>query len=686
MRAVALLASYNERRFIGACLEHLARNDIDAYLIDNCSTDDTVALAEAWLGRGLLGIESFPRKEGDVYDWRALLERKEQLARKIDADWFIHMDPDEFRLPPRGKGSLAEALEAVEREGFNAVNFTEYTFVPSRESPDHDHPDFQRTLRTYYPFAPKFPHQLNAWKATDEIELARSGGHEVRFSGLRMHPEAFPMKHYLFLSIPHAIEKYVKRHYDPGEVKGGWHGWRAALTAGQLCLPSASELRVTRSDDDLDPSEPRAKHYLEPHPANEAGPESAIPLMPGPEDVPPGTTLLSTPQFDAWLRSRLAEREPAAVVRFGDAEARLLMGPRPEKESMQDAIRKLGLETGLPFSPADVTEIQTLVSLAFDQADVLGIRYGHRFLTDHKRWMDRVSTIYSERVAAGRPPATLAHCLLSHQIADSLPELLAGRAVSVISCRNLGPVLEGEWGLDDVAVYQVPSQHTVRDVDGTYEAAMYEVPIWPDAHASVRSQLTVREQGEVFLIGAGLFGKGLCIDVRNKGGIALDMGSALDRIAGKVTRGPKRRALDLQAKGMSAEQIASRLQSVYGVDVDRETVSRGLAELQRERLANRRAELAEELNGVRREGRRLTRQLETLERERATKVALIETLEAEVARTAKSRSFRYGHGILRRISRWTMRRPARRSALDAAGNLLQEARRDLGRVTDGGPR
>jgi hypothetical protein len=43
-------------------------------------------------------------------------------------------------------------------------------------------------------------------------------------------------------------------------------------------------------------------------------------------------------------------------------------------------------------------------------------------------------------------------------------------------------MLEGdEWGLEDVAVYQVPSQHSARDVDGAYERAM-QVPIWPDAH------------------------------------------------------------------------------------------------------------------------------------------------------------------------------------------------------------
>jgi Glycosyl transferase family 2 len=263
MRVVALLAAYNERRFIDACLEQLEGQGVEAYLIDNGSSDDTVALAEAWLDRNLIGIESFPRGEGDVYDWRGLLRRKEELARELEADWLVHADPDEVRLAPARGQTLAEALAEVDRDGYNAVDFLELTFTPSREAPDHDHPDFRRTLRTYYPFAPRSPHRLTAWKAGPEVDLASSGGHRVSFPGLRMNPEPWLMKHYLFLSVPHAIEKYVRRRYDPEEVESGWHGWRASLTAADIELPTESQLRLTNGDDDLDPSAPRRKHHLE---------------------------------------------------------------------------------------------------------------------------------------------------------------------------------------------------------------------------------------------------------------------------------------------------------------------------------------------------------------------------------------------------------------------------------------
>jgi Transposase, Mutator family/GT-D fold-like domain len=279
---------------------------------------------------------------------------------------------------------------------------------------------------------------------------------------------------------------------------------------------------------------------------------------------------MSKAELAAWLRRRVRERTPTAVVRFGDAEGRLLTCD-PE-----DMLRELESESGLSLSLADVIEVRALVDWAFDEADVLGI-VTERLSDAHQKLMGKLAALYAERVAKGRPPAAFAHNMLGHHVVDELPELLAGRRAGVISCRDLGPVLEREWGLEEVNVYQVPSQYAMRDVDGAYEAAMHEVPIWPDAHAHVRAELTVRERGEVFLVGAGLFGKDLCIRVREQGGIALDMGSALDRLAGKLTRGPVRRVLALYAEGIPVSQIATTLERLFDVEVEHERVREAIA-------------------------------------------------------------------------------------------------------------
>ncbi len=66
-RVVALLAAYNEERFVAGCLEHLLQQNVDVYLIDNCSTDQTVAIARRYMAHGLIGIETFPRSYAGIW-------------------------------------------------------------------------------------------------------------------------------------------------------------------------------------------------------------------------------------------------------------------------------------------------------------------------------------------------------------------------------------------------------------------------------------------------------------------------------------------------------------------------------------------------------------------------------------------------------------------------------------------
>jgi glycosyltransferase involved in cell wall biosynthesis len=262
MRAVALLSTYNEERFIAGCLEHLTRQGLEVYLIDNESTDGTVAIAERYVGRGLIGIERLPRD--GVFRLRQQLARKEALAATLDADWFVHVDTDQIVLPPRSAQTLAQAMAEVEAQGYNAINFDQFAFVPTREAPDHDHPNYQQTMRWYYPQEEFYPHALRAWKRQDKpVELSWSGGHQVRFPGVRMYPAAFRYRHYLFLSVEHALRKYLHKRYDPAEIADGWHGWRIHLRPETIPLPSQAELRCYETDDTLDFSSPRRTHFVD---------------------------------------------------------------------------------------------------------------------------------------------------------------------------------------------------------------------------------------------------------------------------------------------------------------------------------------------------------------------------------------------------------------------------------------
>ncbi|MBI4321781.1 MAG: glycosyltransferase family 2 protein [Chloroflexi bacterium] len=83
-RVVAIIAAYNEADIIVPSIRHLIDQGIGIYLIDNWSTDETYDLALQFRGRGVVGIERFP-KDGPPqrYLWRALLARKDELAQEL---------------------------------------------------------------------------------------------------------------------------------------------------------------------------------------------------------------------------------------------------------------------------------------------------------------------------------------------------------------------------------------------------------------------------------------------------------------------------------------------------------------------------------------------------------------------------------------------------------------------------
>lgn len=267
MRVIAILAVHNEERFIANCLDHLLRHGVEVYLIDNGSTDETVAIARRYLNHGLIGLENLPHN-GD-FQLRVQLTRKEELAAELPGDWFLHVDADEIRLPPQPDGTLHDALAEVDYLGYNAVNFVEFTFVPTEEAPDHDHAAYLQTMRWYYPFEPRWPYRLNAWKRQPgRVVLTESAGHLVEFPGLRRFPQSFPMRHYLYLSQAHAIRKYLGRRYDPEEVSRlAWHGWRPRLRPDRIPFPRQAELRYFESDSQLDASWPLTRHLINPCPS-----------------------------------------------------------------------------------------------------------------------------------------------------------------------------------------------------------------------------------------------------------------------------------------------------------------------------------------------------------------------------------------------------------------------------------
>jgi glycosyltransferase involved in cell wall biosynthesis len=246
-RVVAIISAYNEEDIIIPSLQYLIDQGIEVYLIDNWSTDNTAALAEQLIGRGLLGIEKFPEDhQSSTYAWESLLKRKEELAREIQADWFIHHDVDEIRESPWPDIRLKDAIYLVDQSGFNCIDHSVIEFNPIDDefTPGSDfrayfkHFEFGRQPADFI--------RSNAWKNSGQVvSLAETGGHEVHFEGRRIYPYKFLLRHYRIRSQAQAEKKIFKdriARWDPREKARGWHSHYDKIEQGYNFICSSADL------------------------------------------------------------------------------------------------------------------------------------------------------------------------------------------------------------------------------------------------------------------------------------------------------------------------------------------------------------------------------------------------------------------------------------------------------------
>jgi len=258
MRVVALLAIRNEELFLERCLEHLYCQGIETCVIDNESTDESLQIASAFIGRGVFRIEHLPFK--GYFDFPEILRYKEQLTKEIEADWFMHLDADEIREAPHPYRTLLEGIEDADQQGFNAINFDEFVFLPMDDSQSYEGKDYVAEMQHYYFFEPCPMRRLNVWKNSSCIvDMVSSAGHCVNFEGRKLFPTHFILRHYICLSRAHAIAKYGSRAFSLYAVKElGWSRDRAGFTPDKLCFPDPQRLK--RVSEGWDKSEPWVHH------------------------------------------------------------------------------------------------------------------------------------------------------------------------------------------------------------------------------------------------------------------------------------------------------------------------------------------------------------------------------------------------------------------------------------------
>lgn len=327
-RVVAIMTAYNEADAIVPALEYLFRQGIEVYLLDNWSSDDTVARARPYLGRGLLKIEQFPTAGASAsYDWKNLLRRVEELSLALGADWTIHHDVDQERESPWPGLTLREALYYVGQLGFNCIDHVQLAFRPVDNNYAPGTPLGEHFRHFEFDPEPSGQVQRNAWKNTGQpVNLSQSGGHEVLFAERRICPFKFLQRHYPVRSQAHGERKVLRERqarWNAQERAQGWHRHYDSIQSGHNFLRDPRELLV------FDSTTFHRDYLVERLIGAGASLPQQSPQPVGPVPAPQDKQALAPPPV-AGSGRKLVEEEVIRLVRThcGDAQRILELGCR----------------------------------------------------------------------------------------------------------------------------------------------------------------------------------------------------------------------------------------------------------------------------------------------------------------------------------------------------------------------
>lgn len=226
-KVLAIMHFYNEADILDMTIQYLLSQELDIYLVDNWSDDGSYEIAQYYKETypKHVFLERFPI-EGSItyYDWYHQLEHTEDIAAKIDYDWYIHYDVDEMRVGVWKDKTLRDTIYYVDKLGFNAIDNIVIDFKLTQNAVQNIF-----MSNTYFDFRYSTAdfHHRKTWKKIDKLDLKKTGGHIAKFQN----PKVFPLKilnrHYPFRSVEQAYKKVFidrKPRFEKENKERGWHG------------------------------------------------------------------------------------------------------------------------------------------------------------------------------------------------------------------------------------------------------------------------------------------------------------------------------------------------------------------------------------------------------------------------------------------------------------------------------
>jgi tetratricopeptide (TPR) repeat protein len=256
--------------------------------------------------------------------------------------------------------------------------------------------------------------------------------------------------------------------------------------------------------------------------------------------------------FVSLVRARLARGEPFSLIRLGDGEANAFdYEPALSQHTEEDAAAREMVWWGRTLDADARRELAAGVRAAIAGADAIGIPTRARLLRDVR--LDSGRPLSTSK--SGRGVLTILHALetalargeLANKVLISahLPQdlqrwnlyrelLRADDEIVLVSCHGRLPeIVQERFGVRVVKHVLMPPGDSMLEM---HHRALSDAELPPQSTERALDELADAPRGCLVLVGAGYAGKIIIAEARNRGGVALDVGSIFDRWMGANTR------------------------------------------------------------------------------------------------------------------------------------------------------
>ncbi len=267
----------------------------------------------------------------------------------------------------------------------------------------------------------------------------------------------------------------------------------------------------------------------------------------------------------------ILKKQPFMMLRLSDGEGMYL--PYSEKyaahqESDQLFIQQIWWKEAKLGGLND--PIISKVLEASEDADILGIPCLNRIYNlpiqtksmnnAYQRGLLSVNKLVSTKATekAWNPNKMITSCFIHHHLSDwGLYDYIFSYidACSIVTCHTeLEGFLGNEFKLEVRSIHLIPPEkgHAAEfgiDLGGVH---------YPDRYDQLCEEINVSYPGEVFLVAAGFIGKIYCKIIKERGGIALDVGSMVDYWLNKKTRAEVTTTFDRSRLGIWHQFLQSQ--------------------------------------------------------------------------------------------------------------------------------